>query len=73
MKVSVSLPESDVEFLDEYVRSHGAASRSAAVQAALRLLREQLVGQAYQAAWEEWGDERTVWDTAAADGLDAPR
>lgn len=70
MKLSVSLAEGDVAFLDEYVRTHGVTSRSAAVQEALRLLRDQVLTQSYQAAWEERGDEDAVWDIAVADGID---
>jgi Arc/MetJ-type ribon-helix-helix transcriptional regulator len=39
MKVSVSLPEGDVEFLDAYARSHGYDSRSAVLHKAVGLLR----------------------------------
>ena len=39
MKLSVSLPEDDVAFLDEYTTSHGVPSRSAALQQAVALLR----------------------------------
>ena len=39
MKVSVSLPDDDVEFLDAYARSQGIESRSAVVHKAVRLLR----------------------------------
>jgi len=39
MKLSVSLSDEDVEFLDEYARSKRLSSRSAAVQRAVRLLR----------------------------------
>ncbi len=33
MKVSVSLPDSDVDFLDTYASTQGLASRSAALHA----------------------------------------
>ena len=71
MKVSVSIPEDDVAFLDEYVRSHGMASRSAALQRAIRLLRANELSQHYAAAFTEWaGDaEDSAWDAAVADGL----
>ena len=74
MKVSVSLPERDVEFLDEYARELGLESRSAAVQRAVRLLRAADLGKAYETAWEEWlgSTEREAWDVAAGDGLDRP-
>ena len=45
MKISVSLPDEDVEFLDDYARSTEAASRSAALHEAIALLRTaHLVG-----------------------------
>ena len=39
MKLSVSLPEDDVEFLDAYARAQGITSRSAVVHKAVRLLK----------------------------------
>lgn len=71
MKVSVSLPDEDVEFLDAYAESQGFASRSAAVQKAIRLLRVSELGAAYSDAWSEWVDdgEAEVWDVTAADGV----
>lgn len=71
MKVSVSLPDDDVEFLDEYSRTSGLESRSAVLQKAVRLLRTAELGQAYAAAWEEWfaSGEADAWDVTAGDGL----
>ena len=71
MKVSVSLPDEDVQFLDEYAAAHGIGSRSAAVQKAIRLLRASRLGAAYEDAWPDWetNDESEVWDSALADGL----
>lgn len=71
MKVSVSIPESDVEFLDDYARSHGIASRSATLHRAIRLLRASELSQHYAAAFAEWEDsgEDKVWDAVVGDGL----
>jgi Arc/MetJ-type ribon-helix-helix transcriptional regulator len=70
MKVSVSLPEEDVEFLDAYVDSQGFASRSAVVHKAVRLLRASELGSAYEDAFGEWSrDEADLWESTAADGL----
>jgi Arc/MetJ-type ribon-helix-helix transcriptional regulator len=71
MKVSVSLPEDDVEFLDSYARARGIASRSAALHQAVGLLRATQLGDAYEEAWASWAssDDAGAWDTAAADGL----
>ena len=76
MKLSVSLPDEDVALLDEYVRTSGLASRSAAVQHAVRLLRHPDLEQDYADAWNEWrsSGEQSAWEGTAADGLtDAAR
>ena len=67
MKVSVSLPDEDVAFLDQYTRSIGAGSRSAVIQRAIRLMRAAELGPAYARAWEEWAAEgdAAAWDAAA--------
>jgi Arc/MetJ-type ribon-helix-helix transcriptional regulator len=71
MKVSVSLPDEDVEFLDTYASSKGFVSRSAVVHKAVRLLRASGLGAAYEDAWEEWATEgeATIWDVTINDGL----
>ena len=46
MKLSVSLPEEDVEFLDAYAQSQGISSRSAVVHKAVRLLKANELGAA---------------------------
>ncbi len=71
MKVSVSLPDEDVEFLDEYATSQGIGSRSAAVHKAVRLLRASELGPAYEDAWTDWAasDDSKVWESATDDGM----
>jgi Arc/MetJ-type ribon-helix-helix transcriptional regulator len=70
MKVSVSLPKEDVEFLDDYAIRHGYESRSAAVHKAVRVLRSAALGAAYEDAWREWeGGDAGLWEATAADGL----
>jgi Arc/MetJ-type ribon-helix-helix transcriptional regulator len=71
VKVSVSLPNDDVDFLDEYAREQGLDSRSAALHRAVRLLRTAELAEAYEAAWDEWAasDDAAAWESAAADGL----
>jgi len=70
MKVSVSLPEEDIEFLDAYVDSQGFASRLAVVHKAVRLLRAAELGAAYEDAFGEWSrDEADLWESTVADGL----
>ena len=71
MKVSVSLPDEDVEFLDAYAQSQGFASRSAVVHKAVRLLRASELGPAYEDAWTEWSSsaDADLWATTTADGV----
>jgi len=71
MKLSVSLADEDVEFLDRYARTHGYGSRSAVLQKAVRLLSNAGLEDAYLAAWVEWqrSDDAELWETTIADGL----
>ena len=72
MKLSVSLPDADVKFLDDYASSVGIRSRSAVVQRAVRLLRAAELGPAYAQAWEEWDSsgDAELWESVSADGID---
>jgi len=72
MKVSVSLPDEDVEFLDAYAQSQGIESRSAVVHRAVGLLRASELGDAYEDAFSSWSaeGEGAAWDAVAADGLE---
>ena len=71
MKLSVSLPDEDVAALDQFVQRAGLASRSAALQHAIRLLRHPDLEQDYAAAWQEWdaSGEAALWEATSADGL----
>jgi len=71
MKLSVSLPDEDVEFLDHYARTQGYDSRSAVVHKAVRLLRASGLGTDYADAWIEWSDSGDAgeWDAVVGDGL----
>ena len=71
MKVSVSLPEEDVEFLDAYAAEQGFESRSAVLHKAVRLLKAVELSDAYQDAWREWEDtgDAGAWETVVTDGV----
>lgn len=74
MKLSVSLSEEDVAFLDKYAEQTRAGSRSAVLHRAVDLLRASQLEGAYQAAWDEWQEEEGErWDVTAGDGLTAAR
>ncbi|MFT4259398.1 ribbon-helix-helix domain-containing protein [Microbacterium sp.] len=66
-KVSLSLSESDLVFLDSEAGSGRYASRSAVAQDAVRLLRESHLADAYAEAYAEGYD--ADWDLADADGF----
>ena len=71
MKLSVSIPDDDVEFIDTYASTHGLESRSGVVQRALTLLRTSDLGKDYAAAWAEWegSGDAELWDSVVGDGL----
>jgi Arc/MetJ-type ribon-helix-helix transcriptional regulator len=71
MKVSVSLPGEDIEFLDAYASTHAYPSRSAVVHQAIRAFRRGELHDAYRDAWDEWkeGGDADLWDTTTGDGL----
>jgi Arc/MetJ-type ribon-helix-helix transcriptional regulator len=70
MKLSVSLPDGDVAFIDQYANEHEVDSRSAVVHRALAQLRSIELGADYAAAWDEWASsDAELWDATVADGL----
>ncbi|GGL35545.1 ribbon-helix-helix protein, CopG family [Planomonospora parontospora] len=70
MELSVSLPEEDVAFLDEYIDQTGTASRSAALHAAIALLRTAKLEEEYDFAFSEWegSEDAALWEATAGDG-----
>jgi Arc/MetJ-type ribon-helix-helix transcriptional regulator len=72
MKISISLPDEDVAFLDSYATNSEVMSRSAAIHEAISLLRTAHLMSDYAQAFDEWIDsgEASVWDAVVADGLE---
>ena len=70
-KVSLSLSSDDLAYLDSEAVAGRFRSRSAAVQAAVRLLRESALEDAYAAAYGEWNadPDAPLWDGVTADGV----
>jgi Arc/MetJ-type ribon-helix-helix transcriptional regulator len=71
MKVSVSLPDEDIEFLDAYAHEQGIGSRSAVVHKAVRLLRAVELSDDYEAAWQDWSasEDDQLWSATVTDGI----
>ena len=67
MKISISLVDDDIAFLDQEAEIYG--SRSAAISAAIRSLRERLMVDAYRESFAEWAEsgDSEAWDRAADD------
>lgn len=71
MKISVSLPDADVEFLDHYAAAQGLGSRSAALHRAVRLLRGAELAPAYEDAFVVWDESGAAadWEATVGDQL----
>jgi Arc/MetJ-type ribon-helix-helix transcriptional regulator len=71
MKLSVSLSDEDVEFLDEYTQAQGLPSRSAALHKAVRLLRGVELTAAYEDAFASWDESEDAadWDATIGDNF----
>lgn len=70
MKLSISLGEEDVAFLDRFAAEAKISSRSAVLQRAIELLRASELEASYQAAWNEWAEEGAdIWESTAGDGV----
>lgn len=66
MKISASLPDEDVDFLDQYAAQHNE-TRSRTLHRAVTLLRYRNLGDQYEAAWNS--DNADAWEVTARDGL----
>ncbi len=71
MKLSVSLPQGDVEYLDAYAQAQGHMSRSAVLHKAVRALRATELGGAYEEAWDAWesSGDAAAWEPTTDDGV----
>jgi Arc/MetJ-type ribon-helix-helix transcriptional regulator len=70
VKISVSLPDEDVQFLD----ARGAGrNRSAVLHEAVQLLRQNYLSELYAEAFADWsaGPDAALWENASADGIGA--
>ncbi|MBR8836241.1 MAG: CopG family transcriptional regulator [Stigonema ocellatum SAG 48.90 = DSM 106950] len=65
-KLSVSLPLSLVQFIENYKLAKGCKSRSQVIELALELLRCRELEEAYREASAEVD---SAWDVTVADGL----
>ena len=71
MKLSVSIPDEDVAFLDEFAARAGMDSRSAVLHRAIALLRSADLITEYDQAFAEWNGsvDAALWNSTSGDGL----
>ncbi len=70
VKLSISLSEEDVAFIDRLAADAGFESRSAVIQHAIERVRATELQADYAEAWDDWrssGDDEP-WDASAGDG-----
>ena len=65
-KISISLPEPLVRFVEQYRVAHQCKTRSQVFEEALELLRERELERAYREADQE---NDAVWEISSSDGL----
>lgn len=71
MKLSVSVSDDQVAFIDKYASAHALASRSGVVQRALTLLRVSELADDYAGAFDEWASgDAEAWEATVGDGVD---
>jgi hypothetical protein len=68
VKLSVSLPEDDVAFLDAYGQANGNQTRSAVLHLAIFVLRGVHLASSYEEAWSEWAQTAEAAEWAAVPG-----
>jgi len=73
VKISTTVTEFDLAFLEKYTAQHGLPSRAAGFHAAIKALRELELQQQYLEADEEWytSGEAEVWECVSGDGIEA--
>jgi antitoxin ParD1/3/4 len=68
-KLSISLTDDLVKFIDRYRSDRGLKARSEVIDQALRLLKQQSLEAAYTEAYSEMAEEDALWDVTTGDGL----
>ncbi len=70
-KISISLPEEWLRYLEEYRRHHGAETRSEVVVRALQALREAELADGYRQMARDYAQEADEWvDSGLGETLD---
>lgn len=72
MKISISVEEKDLTFLDKHANDHSLGNRSAAMRRAIDALRKEELAWQYEQAFTEWegSEDQKFWDRFSGDGID---
>lgn len=71
VKLSISLSDDEVAFIDRCIARDLADSRSAVIQQALARLHTDTLTDAYASAWDEWSSaDGELWDETVTDGVE---
>lgn len=65
-KLSISIPDSALQFVEHYRKTHAIKTRSEVIQEAIALLRERELDAAYREASVVFDSD---WDRVSSDGL----
>jgi hypothetical protein len=70
-KLSISVDETYLPFIDNYQRQHNVKTKSEVLERALELLRRTELERAYAEAAEEWRNnpDAKLWENTVGDGL----
>jgi len=73
VKVSTTISEYDLAFLERYANRHRLQSRAAGFHDAISALREKELEAQYEEAYQEWYEsgEAEVWECVSGDGIDS--
>lgn len=72
IKLSVSVDQGFVPFIERYQQDHTVRTKSEVVERALELLRKAELEQAYKEAAQDWleNPDAALWENTVGDGIE---
>lgn len=72
IKLSVSVDQTFVPFIERYQHDHTIRTKSEVVERALELLRKAELEQAYKEAAQDWleNPDAALWENTVGDGIE---
>ncbi len=71
-KLSISVKDNWLSFIEEYQKNYNIKSRSEVLERGLAALKQLELQDQYHLAYKEWfnSDENDIWDLTTADGIE---